>query len=83
MQKVYYMQMQIRILMEIFFKGDCRICGKKGHKVAERSVNCKIKNESAYLMTGQKKKCTYCVKENHTVEKCFKKQRDEKNSRTP
>ena len=70
------------------FKGDCRICGKKGHKAADcweqdknkerRPVNYKLKNEAAYLMTDQKKKCTYCGKENHTVEQCFKKQRDEK-----
>ena len=70
------------------FKGDCRICGKKGHKAADcweqeknkerRPVNYKLKNEAAYMITDQKKKCTYCGKENHTVEQCFKKQRDEK-----
>ena len=65
------------------------MCGKKGHKAADcwqqeknkdnRPANFKPKSESAYNVVDQKRKnCTYCGRDNHTVEQCFKKQRDEK-----
>jgi hypothetical protein len=74
------------------FKGDCRICGKKGHKAADcweqeknkdkRPTNYKPKGELAYYAAdqNQKKHCTYCGKDNHTIEQCFKKQREDKKS---
>ena len=71
------------------FKGDCRICGKKGHKAADcweqeknkdkRPANYQAKSESAYNVADQKKHCNYCGKDNHNIEQCFKKQRDDKN----
>ncbi|MGL4342651.1 MAG: reverse transcriptase domain-containing protein, partial [Lactococcus lactis] len=74
------------------FKGDCRICGIKGHKAADCWGNeknkdkrpdwYKEKGESANLSTGQAPRgnlnCTYCGKNNHTVDRCFKKEKDDK-----
>ena len=74
------------------FKGDCRICGKKGHKAADcweqeknrdkRPANYRAKSESAYNVADQKKHCNYCGKDNHNIEQCFKKQRDDRKSGT-
>ena len=68
------------------FKGDCRICGKKGHK----AVNCwdsdknKDKRPSNYKVNHQSLaqratlKCNYCHKTGHTIDKCFKKAKADK-----
>ena len=72
------------------YKGDCRTCGKKGHK----SVDCweKAENkdkrptswksasgaESANVATPGKLSCTYCKRTNHTVDRCWQKAKDEK-----
>jgi hypothetical protein len=68
------------------FKGDCRICGKKGHKAADcwDTEKNKVNRPAKYNMTklqtsnnyGERTnmmKCSYCGKDNHTVERCFKK----------
>jgi hypothetical protein len=69
------------------FKGDCRICGKKGHKAADCWDNEKNKDKRpnfAKAMVTQDSPaksnlhCTYCGRDNHTVDRCFKKQKDEK-----
>lgn len=72
------------------FKGDCRLCGIKGHKAADCYSNEKNKDkrpswykvESANVAstgnTRPKLSCTYCGKENHSVERCFKKEKDDK-----
>jgi hypothetical protein len=80
------------------FKGDCRICGKKGHKGDDCWDNEKNKDkrpsfykaaskrkESANTANDTDKKddkkvitCSYCNKVGHSIEKCFKKQNDEK-----
>ena len=73
------------------FKGDCRICGVKGHKAGDCWENDKNKNKrpsnfkpkQSYTVSNdkQKLKCTYCGKDNHTVDKCFQKQKDDKKSK--
>lgn len=74
------------------FKGDCRICGVKGHKAGDcwenpknkdkRPPNYKSKSNasSSNENNNDKRKCTYCGKDNHTAENCFKKKKDEKKS---
>ena len=75
------------------FKGDCRICGVKGHKAADcwenpknndkRPPNYKPKNVSVPSPTDpskEKRKCTFCGKDNHTVDNCFKKKKQDKKS---
>ena len=72
------------------FKGDCRNCGKKGHKAADcwqmeknkhmRPDKFKPRSESAYNVVDQKRHCNYCGKDNHNIEQCFKRQKDEKNN---
>ena len=71
------------------FKGDCRLCGKKGHKANDCWDNPKNKgkkpafnkkptsNNNTNNKNKQKLKCSYCGKENHTIEKCFKRIKDE------
>ena len=74
------------------FKGDCRNCGKKGHK----SSDCweKDANKSKRPSTWNNKKgketsnmakegkntyhCDYCQKDGHTEDRCFKKKKDVK-----
>jgi hypothetical protein len=79
------------------FKGDCRICGKKGHKAGECWDNEKNKDKrptsrsSAHVaalsteVNALKKKtfCTYCKKDNHNIDRCFKKQKDDKRKGLP
>jgi hypothetical protein len=64
------------------FKGDCRICGKKGHKASDcwENPNKGKKPVSNNKSTSPnntnnrfKLKCSYCGEDNHTVEKCFKR----------
>jgi hypothetical protein len=71
------------------FKGDCRICGKKGHKSADcwesnKNLNKrpKIFKPSTKDSTKPKMTCTYCGKDGHTMNVCFKKKRDEKQPST-
>jgi hypothetical protein len=67
-----------------------RICGKKGHKAADclesdnnkgRGGNNRNPNGSSdsspYINKGTSMKCNYCQMNGHTVDRCFKKQRDE------
>jgi hypothetical protein len=72
------------------FKGDCRICCKKGHKAVDCWVSDKNKdkrpsnNKSTSAgrsdMPDDKKKLhsTYCNKDGHTMDRCFRKKRNEK-----
>ena len=68
------------------FKGDCRLCGKKGHKAVDCWESAKGKGSANYNMSklqtprvvpgdykAKKKVCTFCGKENHTFEDCFKR----------
>lgn len=72
-------------------KGDCHICGKKGHKAEKCWDNTRNKDKrpSFYMaptdsktetamVTNTKLHCDYCNKDNHTVDRCFKKQKDDK-----
>ena len=73
------------------FKGDCRICGVKGHKAGDcweneknkdkRPPHYKSKQSNKVSNDKPKLKCTYCGKDNHTVDKCFQKQKDNKKSK--
>ena len=73
------------------FKGDCRICGVKGHKAGDcweneknkdkRPPHYKSKQSNKGSNDKPKLKCTYCGKDNHTVDKCFQKQKDDKKSK--
>ena len=73
------------------FKGDCRVCGKKGHKAGDcwDNDNNKDKRPPNYKKTGERATparssnlhCTYCDKDGHTEDRCFKKQRDEKDKK--
>ena len=78
-------------MFEKTFKGDCRICGVKGHKASDcwehpknkdkRPTNYKSKitvTSPSADTNKEKRKCTYCGKDNHTVEHCFKKKKVEK-----
>jgi hypothetical protein len=68
------------------FKGDCRICGRKGHKAADcwESDKNKDKRPSNYKPQDRSKdpksdlKCAYCQKTGHLAEHCFAKKRDDK-----
>ena len=64
------------------FKGRCHKCGKWGHK----STDCK-ENKGGERNSGggnnrggqrTSKKCTHCGKTGHTIETCWKKQREDK-----
>jgi hypothetical protein len=79
-----------KIRFKKVFKGDCRICGKKGHEAADcwESDENKNKRPSNHKSTpagrtdksDDKKKlhCTYCNKDGHTMNRCFRKKRNEK-----
>jgi hypothetical protein len=73
------------------FKGDCKQCGKKGHKTSdcwEKDTNkskrpnnwksASATSESAHVATtsSAKNHCGYCNKDNHTEDGCFKKKKD-------
>jgi hypothetical protein len=68
------------------FKGDCRHCGRKGHKSpdcwereqnkAKRPTNWKSQHKETALVAQAKMHCDYCGKDNHTEDRCFKKKRD-------
>ena len=72
------------------FKKECRICGKKGHKGADcwdlpknahkRPGNKRSHKPEAANITGGYKgpPCDYCKMTNHSTDRCFKKQKDEK-----
>jgi hypothetical protein len=68
------------------FKGDCQICGRKGHKAADcwESDSNKEKRPSDYKPKDRSKdpkpdlKCLYCSKTGHLAEHCFSRKRDEK-----
>ena len=58
------------------FKGNCRICGKYGHKAAnfwENKGN-KVKSQKTHV-NG---KCNYCEMKGHKETDCWKKARDNK-----
>ena len=72
------------------FKGDCRICGKKGHKASDcwespqnkgkkpvfnnkSASNNNTNNRNSYVKHKEKLTCSYCGKDNHTYEKCYKR----------
>ena len=88
-ESVLYANENFKKKFKKVFKGDCRNCGKKGHKAAEcwqleknknlRPAQFKPKSESAYNVVDQKRHCDYCGKDNHNVEQCFKRQKDERN----
>jgi hypothetical protein len=77
------------------FKGECRLCGAKGHKAAfcwdndkknsKRPSNCKKRttgNPSSFQNPQKKLRCDYCHKECHTIERCcIKKNKERKESR--
>jgi hypothetical protein len=69
-----------------FLKGDCRICGKKGHKAIDcwkhPSNKDKKHHEAASVVTDKKLTCTYCKKNSHTVDRCWEKEKDTKKSTT-
>ena len=72
------------------FKGDCKQCGKKGHKSSDcwekdanksrRPNNWKSNtaHETAHVATTSRGTlhCAYCKKDNHTEDRCFKKKKD-------
>jgi hypothetical protein len=76
-------------------KGECRVCGAKGHKATDCWDNERNKSkrptwyknpnerkkETANITASEKPKlyCTYCKKDNHTEDRCFKKQKDAAN----
>ena len=73
------------------FKGECRLCGAKGHKAIDCWENDKNKAkcpnnykkrtpDTPSSQTSQKKKlkCDYCHKEGHTIERCYKKKKEER-----
>jgi Reverse transcriptase (RNA-dependent DNA polymerase) len=75
------------------FKGDCRHCGKKGHKGADCWT--KEENKEKRPSTWQKKgketanmvkqmktvyHCDYCNKDGHTEDRCFKKKKEKEGS---
>jgi hypothetical protein len=64
------------------FKGDCRICGKKCQKATDCWENPNNGKKPALNKKSTspnntnnklKLKCSYCGKDNHTIEKCFKR----------
>jgi hypothetical protein len=64
------------------FKGDCRIRDKKGHKARDcwensnkgkKPVFNKKSTSPNNTSNRLKLKCSYCGKDNHTIEKCFKR----------
>ena len=75
------------------FKGDCRVCGVKGHKASDcwdldknkdkRPANYKVKSGHQTPKTDSNKEkknlsCTYCNGVGHTVDRCYRKKRHEK-----
>jgi hypothetical protein len=76
------------------FKGECLLCGAKGHKAVDCWENDKRKAKSpsnykkraldkpSSFQNPQKKKlCDYCHKEGHTIERCYKKTKEERKER--
>jgi hypothetical protein len=68
------------------FKGDCRICGKKGHKAGdywddERNKDKRPPHFKKPSERATPANCSYCNKDGHTEDCCFKKQRDEKDKK--
>ena len=67
------------------FKGDCRVCGKIGHKGADcwtlernkskRPMSCKVNNNTKN--NNKDKFCTYCNIKGHEDYYCFKKRREQ------
>jgi beta-glucanase (GH16 family) len=66
------------------FKGDCQICGKKVYKDSDCWENLNNKGKKLVFNNKpkspkntnnnrEKLKCSYYGKDNHTVEKCFKR----------
>ena len=56
----------------VAFKGNCRKCGKQGHKANE----CKTKSSSDSGGNSKSdKECTYCHKKGHTEDYCWKKKK--------
>jgi hypothetical protein len=73
------------------FKGECRLCGAKGHKAADCWDNDKNKAKlpnnykkrtpdtpSSQNLQKKKLKCDYCHKEGHTIECCYKKKKEDR-----
>jgi hypothetical protein len=72
------------------FKGDCRLCGRKGHKAGECWENDKNRDKRPSTFKpkttsysggtpGERPKlhCSHCGKDNHTIDRCYKKQQEE------
>ena len=82
------------------FKGDCRLCGLKGHKAGDcwdneknkdkRPPNYKVKSGSnstprpsmPKIENKDKIKCSYCQKEGHNIENCYRKKRNDKRNKS-
>jgi hypothetical protein len=76
-------------LFKKVFKGDCRICVKKDTKLLNfgNQIKNRDKHPSNYKFTpagisdksDDKKKlhCTYCNKDGHTMDRCFRKKQNE------
>jgi hypothetical protein len=74
------------------FKGECYLCGAKGHKAvdcwdndknkAKRPSNYKKRtpDKPSSFQDPQKKKlkCDYCHKEGHAIEHCYRKKKEDK-----
>jgi hypothetical protein len=67
------------------FSGDCRYCGKKGHKAAEcfkKRDDLKNKNDGGKNKRGFQGECHHCGKKGHKKAECFKlKNRNEVDER--
>jgi hypothetical protein len=67
------------------FSGDCRYCGKKGHKAAEcfkKRDDLKNKYDGAKNKRGFKGECLHCGKKGHKKAECYKlKNRNEVDER--
>jgi hypothetical protein len=74
------------------FKGECRLCGAKGHKATDCWDNAKNKakhpsnykkstpyNTSSFQNTQKKKlQCDYCHEEGHTIERSYRKKKEDR-----